>query len=63
MLDYWDINVMIYTAAITLKNYLGDLKETKQEKITVTKLGWTRNLELKVVSLRCKIAHTELIIK
>ena len=39
MLDYWDINVMIYTAAITLKNYLGDLKENKQEKITATKAG------------------------
>ena len=25
MLDYWDINVMCYTVAITLKNYLGDL--------------------------------------
>ena len=37
MLDYWDINVIIYTAAITLKNYLGDLKENKQEKITATK--------------------------
>ena len=30
MLYYWDINVMIYMAAIILKNYLGDLKETKQ---------------------------------
>ena len=37
MLDYWDINVIIYTAVITLKNYLGDLKENKQEKITATK--------------------------
>ena len=63
MLDYWDINVMLYTAAITLKNHLGDLKETKQEKITVTKPGWIRNLEQKIVSLRRKIAHTEVIIK
>ena len=30
MLHYWDINVMIYMAAIFLKNYLGDLKENKQ---------------------------------
>ena len=62
MLDYWDINVMIYTAAITLKNYLGDLKENKQEKITATNPGWIRNLEQKIISLRRKIAHTELII-
>ena len=27
---------MLYTAAITLKNHLGDLKKTKQERITVT---------------------------
>ena len=33
MLDYWDIYVMHYTVAITLKNYLGDLQKTKQ-KIT-----------------------------
>ena len=30
MLDYWDINVILYTAAITLKKHLGNLKETKQ---------------------------------
>ena len=45
MLDYWEINVMLYTAAITLKNHSGDLEETKQQKITVTKPGWVRNLE------------------
>ena len=54
---------MIYTAAIALKNYLGDLKETKQEKITSTKPGWIKNLEQKIVLLRRKIAHAELIIK
>ena len=59
MLDYWDINVMLYTTVITLKNHLGDLKETKQEKITVTKPGWIRNLEEKIVSQRHKIVHTE----
>ena len=32
MLDYWEINVMLDTAAITLKIYLGVLKQTKQEK-------------------------------
>ena len=63
MLDYWSINVIIYMTAITLKNYLGDLKETKQEKITATKPGWIRNLEQRTVSLRRKILHTELIIK
>ena len=54
---------MLHTAAITLKNYLGDLNETKQEKIKVTKPGWIRNLEQKIVSLRRKIAYTELIVK
>ena len=54
---------MCYTAAITFKNHLSDLKETKQEKITVTKSGWIRNLEQKIVLLRRKIAHPELIIK
>ena len=39
ILDYWDINVMLYMAAITVKNNLGDLKKTKQEKTTVTKPG------------------------
>ena len=54
---------MLYTAAITLKNHSGDLKATKQEKITVTKPRWIRNLEQKIVLLRRKIAHTELITK
>ena len=63
MLGNWDINIMIYTAAITLKKYLGNLKENKQERTTAAKPGWIRNLEQKIVSLRRKIAHTELIIK
>ena len=47
MLDYWDTNVMFYMAAITLENYLSD-KETKPERITVTKPGCIRNLEQKI---------------
>ena len=35
MLYYWDINVMICMAAITLKNYLGDLKETNKGNQTI----------------------------
>ena len=57
------IDVMLSMAAITLKTHLGDLKETKQEKITVTKPGWIINLDQRIVLLRRKIAHTELIIK
>ena len=57
------IDVMLSMAAITLKTHLGDLKETKQEKITVTKPGWIINLDQKIVLLRRKTAHTELIIK
>ena len=63
MLDYWDFNVMLYTVANTLKSYLGDLKETKQEKTTATKPGGLRNLDQKIESPRRKIAHTELIIR
>ena len=54
---------MLYTVANALKNYFSDLKEIKHEKITVTKPGWIRNLEQKTLSLRRKIAHTDLIIK
>ena len=54
---------MLYMAAITLKNHSGDLKATKQEKITVTKPRWIRNLEQKIVLLKRKIVHTELITK
>ena len=64
MLDYWEINVMLDTAAITLKIYLGGLKQTKQEKkITITKPEWIRTLEQKIVSLTREITHTELTIR
>ena len=39
-----------------------NLKENKQEKKPATKPGWIRNLEQKIVSLRFKIAHSELIL-
>ena len=39
-----------------------NLKENKQEKKPATKPGWIRNLKQKIVSLRFKIAHSELIL-
>ena len=65
MLDYWEINVMLDTAAITLKKYLGGLKQTKQEKNNNSKTRMDKNsrTENSITNTAREITHTELTIK
>ena len=65
MLDYWEINVMLDTAVITLKKYLGGLKQTKQEKNNNSKTRMDKNsrTENSITNTAREITHTELTIK
>ena len=48
-----DINVLLYTAAVTTKEYLNDLNEKYTEKSPKAKVPqWIINLEEKIIRLR-----------
>ena len=50
--NYLDINVLLYTAAVTTKEYLNDLSKKYTEKTPKAKMPqWITNIEDKSVSL------------
>ena len=61
--NYLDINVLLYTAAVTTKEYLNDLKENYTEKSPKAKVPqWITNIEAKILLLRRTIGHLKTII-
>ena len=61
--NYLDINVLLYTAAVTTKEYLNDLKENYTEKSPKAKVPqWITNIEAKILRLRRTIGHLTTII-
>ena len=56
--NYLDINVLLYTAAVTTKEYLNDLRENYTEKSSKAKVPqWITNIEAKILRLRRTIGH------
>ena len=52
----------MYTAAITIKQHLNDVREVKTEQGKSTEPNWISNLKSKIDSIRRKIAHIEQIL-
>ena len=52
-IDYWEINVAIYTAAITVKHHLGDvIQETTTRHALKGPPKWLQNLEESIINTR-----------
>ena len=61
--NYLDTNVLLYTAAVTTKEYLNDLKENYTKKSPKAKVPqWITNIEEKILQLRRTIGHLTTII-
>ena len=64
-IDYWDINYIIYCAAITCKEFNNDVissppKPTDEKNQTPK---WTTQLEASITNIRRNIAHLEIVFK
>ena len=57
-----DINTVIYSAAVTIKEYLKDVKYAKVRKEEPAEPKWILNLDNKIKRLRRDISHTQLIL-
>ena len=57
-----DINTVIYSAAVTIKEYLKDVKYAKVRKEEPAEPKWIQNLDNKIKRLRRDISHTQLIL-
>ena len=63
-IELWDINVAVYSAAVTVLqsfNKLKEHKDTTAKQVSTPK--WIQNIDSKINSIRRKIAHLRLIIK
>ena len=62
-LNYLDINVLLYTAAVTTKDYLNDLSKRYTVKTPKAKMPqWITNIEDKIIRIRRTIGHLTTII-
>ena len=62
--NYLDINVLLYTAAVTTKEYLNDLIKKYTEKTPKAKIiQWITNIEDKITRLRRAIGRLTTIIR
>lgn len=61
-LTFWEINVIQYTAAVTLMQYNGILKDAKNTKIK-TKQKWTIQPEQQINAIRRKMSYINLILE
>ena len=57
-----DTNTIIYSAAVTIKEHLKDVKYAKVHKEEPAEPNWIQNLENKIKRLRRDISHTQLIL-
>ena len=62
-ISLWDINVIHYTAAATVLEQEGKLKENKYFEKQNTKPGWKIQLEQKIEAIRKRIAYIVVILK
>ena len=58
-----DINVIHYTAAITVLQQAGKLKDTKNVSQHTRKPGWQIQLEQRIEAIRRRIAYIDIILK
>ena len=57
-----DINIVIYSAAVTIKKHLKDVKYAKLPKEELAEPKWIQNLDNKIKRLKRDICHTQLIL-
>ena len=62
-ISLWDINVIHYTAAATVLEQEGKLKENKYFEKQKTKPGWKIQLEQKIEAIRKRIAYIDVILR
>ena len=62
-ISLWDINVIHYTAAVTVLEQEGKLKENKYFEKQNTKPQWKIQLEQKIEAIRRRIAYIDVILK
>ena len=62
-ISLWEINVIHYTAAITVLQQAGKLKETKNVSQHTSKPGWQIQLEQRTEAIRRRIAYIDVILK
>ena len=63
MVSFWDINATIYVAAVTSQTILNDLRIAKPVAERRVKLGWVRQLEHRIDSLRRKISQISVVLR
>ena len=51
LIDYWVLNVSVYTAAYTIEQYVGETKAPTQNKMKETQ-KWIKNIENSIESTR-----------
>ena len=61
-LTFDDINTVIYSAAVAMKEHLKDVKYAKVRKGEPAEPKWIQNLDDKIKRLRRDITHTQLIL-
>ena len=62
--SYWDVNVSMYAATVTIKYHMNDLKEVNVKHETERQMPkWISQTEEKVGSLRKRIGHLDTVIK
>ena len=62
-LNYLDINVLLYTVAVTTKDYLNNLSKRYTKKPPKGKMSqWITNIEDKIIRIRRTIGHLTIII-
>ena len=62
-ISLWDMDVIHYTATITVLQQAGKLKETKNVSQHIRKPGWQIQLEQRIEAVQRRIAYIDVILK
>ena len=57
-----DINIAVFSTAVTIKEHLKDVKYTKVRKERPTEPKWIQNLKNRIKRLRRDISHSQLML-
>ena len=61
-LSFWDINCLQYSAAVTLLEHSGKLKECEKKRTAPKKPSWQVQAEIQISAIRRKISHITVIL-
>ena len=63
-LTFWEINVTLYAAAVSVKEHTNDLKQKEREPIRKNSApGWIKQLEHSIEGIRKEIAQLNVMIE